>query len=404
MPDTGKINEWRDVLQSNIERERQFMTQKVVENVVRKVAKEELEARCAEYNKAMELAGKIYSSVRSGLGPHHPYVACEKAIWQTTHFGHGYEDGPDGIYCLYNLDGWKEEPVGGRKIFQSGQSKLTKEVVDQWITHVREWLARNDVLLSRLNGTGVKEKVKDFYVKAAGTNTAPFNVYRGISFGSLIGDVYGEMEKHAQNSGANSLEWRGNKLDMFLNGCSFNATVKPHEIQFMFGAFAPDEVPVLTAMTMKFTQAAPSVDALVAKYGKMDGARVERQSEIVNRVWPETEIGQFWKMVATTLEAKTKQSGGQGVGDALKKDVESIFAAHSKTIAREKVRIVIGRVTVDISEDPSTHTVSSVFFKDTLLSTKLMELCRNQKDAAKKAEADAKTAAEKKAKSESLNF
>ena len=404
MPDARKINEWKDVLQSNIERERQFMTQKAVENVVRKVAKEELEPRCDKYNRAMELAGKIYSSIRSDLGPHHPYVACEKAIWRTTHFGHGYEDGPDGIYCLYNLDGWKEDPVEGRKIFQSGQSRLTKEVADRWTAHVLGWLARNDVLLSRLNGAGVKETCSTFYAKTAGTNTVPFKVYRGISFGSLIGDVYGEMEKLAQNSGANSLEWCGKTLDMFLNGCSFSVTVKPHDIQFIFGAFAPHEVPVLTAMKMKFTQAAPSVDALVEKYGKMDGAKIERKSEVVKRVWPETEIGQFWKMVATTLEVKVKQNGGQGVGDALKRDVESIFTGHSKAITREMVRIDIGGVTVDVSEDPSTHSVSSIFFKDTLLAAKLMELCRNQKAAAKKSEAEAKAAAEKKAKSDSLNF
>ncbi len=405
MPEEGKFNEWKDVLQSNIERERQYMAEKAVENTVRKVIEGELKLRCAEYNKAGNFAGKIYSSIRSELQPQHPYMACMKEEWNTTNFGHGHDDGPDGIYRLYDLDGWKNGSIEGRRIFTSGyQSKLTKEIADMWIAHVRKWLARNDVLLSRLTGVGIKEKCGAFYAKAEGTNTVPFKVYRDIAFGSVIGDVYGEMERHAQNSGANHLEWRGETLDMFLNGCSFNVSVKPHDIQFIFGAFAPDEVPVLTAMKMKFTQAAPSVDALVEKYGKMDGAKIERKSEVVKRVWPETEVGQFWRMVATALEAKVKQSGSKGIGNAFKKDVESIFASHSKAITRERVRIDMGGVTVDISEDSSTHSVSSIFFKDTLLSAKLMELCRNQKAAAKKAEAEAKAAAEKKAKSDSLNF
>lgn len=407
-PGDDKFREWKAVLLSNMEQERQFMSQKSTEDNIRKFIDEELKPKCIAYDKAMDLAGKIYSSMRDELGPHHPYVACTKEEWGTTNFGHSYDPGNEyngQIYCLYDLDGWKRDPVSGRKVFGPGiNTKLTKEVGDKWIAHARKWLARNDRLLSRLNGVGIDANGKEFYAGMVGSNVAPFKVYRNIMFGSSIVDVYSAMEQLALKNGASSLAVRGGIVDGFLNGCSFRTLVKPHDVLFTFGAFAPDELPVLAAMTMRFIGTAPSVDVLVEKYGKMDGAVVKRNSEIVNRVWPETEIGQFWELIATTAEKKMKQSGGRDDSNVLKKDLETIYAAHSKAITREQVTITIGGVKIVIAEDPSSHTVEKISFEDTLLSAKLKELCVKQKEDDKKAEAKAKAEAEKKAKAAAVEF
>ena len=87
---------------------------------------------------------------------------------------------------------------------------------------------------------------------------------------------------------------------------------------------------------------------------------------------------------------------GEGVADVAGGMMDTTVNATTSVVQSVKQQTVFA--------DPSTHSVSSIFFKDTLLAAKLMELCRNQKAAAKKSEAEAKAAAEKKAKSDSLNF
>lgn len=279
--------------------------------------------------------------------------------------------------------------------------------LSNWIERTKGWLARESEIVYKecsVSALSVK-RIAELHGRA---DYKPFTVYKDIAFGDSVIDVFEKLKKVD-----NDVQWiratrndsqAGETMDMYLHGKRlYTEVLSRHGLNFTFGSFASDEGSVLTGMEMKFATS-PSADTLVAKYN-VDGAKVEKVRDIIDRKWPETEMGQFGLMLFNALERKAKAvEGKNGTSSIYRKDMLAISENHCKGKAVEKTVVTIDGVTVSICENVETHKVVKVTFEDTLLAAKLKELCIKQKEADDKSEAEAKAAAEKKAKSDSLNF
>ena len=279
--------------------------------------------------------------------------------------------------------------------------------LSHWIERTKGWLARESEIVYKecsVSALSVK-RIAELHGRA---DYKPFTVYKDIAFGDSVIDVFEKLKKVD-----NDVQWiratrndsqAGETMDMYLHGKRlYTEVLSRHGLTFTFGSFASDEGSVLTGVEMKFA-APPPVDALVAKYNVV-GAKVEKVRDIIDRKWPETEMGQFGLMLFNALEHKAiAVEKKNGDSSAYRKDMLAISEKYCKGKVVEKTVVTIDNVTISICESVEAHKVVKVTFEDTLLATKLKELCIKKKESDEKAETDTKAAAEKKAKSDSLNF
>ena len=280
--------------------------------------------------------------------------------------------------------------------------------LSKWIEKARAWLAREDDIIRKecFIGESSAKRIADLHGKA---DYKPFAVYKDIAFGDSVIDVFEKMKKID-----NGAEWMrmsrnddqaGKTIEAYLHGKQlYTKILTRHGLDFIFGSFAPDEGAILVRMEMEFATA-PDVGMLVDKYGKAEGAKVRKVRDIIDRKWPETEIGQFGLLLFTALENKAKSiEEKNGDSSTLRKDMLAVSEKYCQGTAVEKTIVAIDGVEISICENSESHKVSKLIFEDTLLSAKLKELCIKQKEADKKAEADAKAEAEKKAKAAAVEF
>ena len=279
--------------------------------------------------------------------------------------------------------------------------------LSKWIERARAWLTREVEIVDKecsISALSVK-RIAELHGRA---DYKPFAVYKDIVFGDSVIDVFEKMKKiddnaHWMRMSRNDND-AGKSIETYLHGKQLYAEIlSRHGLDFIFGSFAPNEGSVLVSMEMKFGTA-PSADALVDKY-KVEGAKVEKIRDIIDRKWPETEIGQFGLMLFNALEQKAIAiEEKKGDASTYRKDMLAVSEKYCQGTAVDKTVVSIDGVTISICENVETHKVIKVIFEDTLLSAKLKELCVKQKESDEKAAAEAKAAMEKKAKAAAVDF
>lgn len=302
---------------------------------------------------------------------------------------------------------WDDPNVNLRYLDETNAEIGSLDNLSKWIERARAWLTREFEIVDKecsISALSVK-RIADLHGKV---DYKPFAVYKDIVFGDSVIDVFEKMKKiddnaHWMRMSRNDND-AGKSIETYLHGKQLYAEIlSRHGLDFIFGSFAPNEGSVLVSMEMKFGTA-PSVDVLVDKY-KVEGAKVEKTRDILDRKWPETEMGQFGLMLFNALEKKaTAIEEKKGDASTYRKDMLTISEKYCQGTAVDKTVVSIDGVTISICENVETHKVVKVIFEDTLLSAKLKELCVKQKDTDEKARADAKAAAEKKAKAAALEF
>lgn len=350
----------------------------------------------AEFRK---LQSDIFAWSYAGKSLMQPWNYCWSLKRREPYFSQG-----NGRFCIHLPD----NPDASLPYLDEEKSTIgSLDNLSNWIERTKAWLARESEIVYK--ECSISELSAKRIAELHGRpDYKPFTVYKDIAFGDSVIDVFEKLKKVD-----NDAQWiratrndndAGETIDMYLHGKRlYTEVLSRHGLNFTFGSFASDEGSVLTGMEMKFATS-PSADTLVAKYN-VDGAKVEKVRDIIDRKWPETEMGQFGLMLFNALERKAKAvEGKNGTSSIYRKDMLAISENHCKGKAVEKTVVTIDGVTVSICENVETHKVVKVTFEDTLLAAKLKELCVKQKETDAKSEAEAKAAAEKTAKSDSLNF
>lgn len=289
--------------------------------------------------------------------------------------------------------------------------------IDEWIADAKTWMAKNDVMVEKCmlaKGCGLRQvaSIHNELSKDGQAAYEPFNVYKGIKFGSSVPDVY-EILEAACSDGADSrgrFRWllegeglncpkdKGREVEDYIDGKVLHAQVKGHSLEFVFGSPSDDAGSFLVSAVIAFRAAGaqPEESVIVEKYAKQTRAKVKKERKELGWNWTQSDDCWFWKRLAQhCCEGKNKNLRVAADIKKLGKNIVSVRYQDLSTIDINGVHVVVS------AENGMT---SRIEMQDAVV----VKYLRQQKERLEAAERDCKakseTAARLKAKADAVAF
>ena len=285
--------------------------------------------------------------------------------------------------------------------------------------------------------------VANEHAKVAGSSEGyefkPISIFRNIKLGMTIEEVYNVLEPESKaldvnmsllkdvlyvnrSMGYGDDEYVGTDYDKWVGGRGCKIPLKSHILVLRFAyvaGYGEDKQRVLISAELKFRSKdnAPEPSAVCEKYAQIPGVKVSKEKEKYGDRFRDG-TSQFWKVIYWNVCKEIKyqkdccQEGMVDSGDETYKAIMAKLEADEKAIRTDIVEDVFREVDVfeadgmqiRVKPDMETKKASIVTFEDVVMSKWLEKFKAGIDAQKKKAAADAKAAAEKKATAAALEF
>jgi len=260
----------------------------------------------------------------------------------------------------------------------------------------------------------VHEVLAKFHAKAAGNPEGyefrPVPVYRGVKLGMTVEEVCSALDiKDAQGFLSESSNY-----DKWIGGKAKQVKLKDHTLMLRFAQIPGCTQSALISAQLAFNDAdnAPVPAKVCEKYVSIPGVKASKVKEPHGDKFRDG-IPKFWKVVYWKITNEIKLQKEQRAENRqhdldllsrLEADEKAIRAVVVEDVFREVDVFDVDGMQIRVKPKIETGKTSIVTFDDVVYSDQLSEIKKDAIARKVKAIEDAKSAAEKKAKSDSLNF